>query len=285
MLERGAYRDLLDAFYDAEEPLPIEERLLFDLVGAVTVKEQEAVRKVLSRKWKLTDRGYIQTRAMAEVENQREKRGKLAANGKIGGVAKHQQLLKDKLAIAGNCQANATLNLATLVNHQPSAISQEPSAKSQEPAAPGELASRDGIPTLEVALRWAESFSEGNAYALVISAQMVREWYDARSIANWERPMGQHMRPIADWQADLRDFTKWKGGSEKKGGTAFSPPVGKSNPLDREPSWDWPAGLAEVLAIGAEEAGSLASMGWRQVPGDVRERLLAWHEKRKGGGI
>lgn len=99
-------------------------------------------------------------------------------------------------------------------------------------------------------------------------------WRDGagRVVTNWA------MYVLGRWR---RQQGTWKpGGSdpEKKEGGAVSPLSAKRNPLDREPSWDWMALLLEVCGIDAQ-AGCLS---WRAVPGEVREQLLAEHEKRGG---
>lgn len=286
MLERGAYRDLLDVYYDSEKALPLDENELFELVGAYSSTEQRAIRKVLSRKWVKTDHGYINERACAEMLNQNEKRKKLAANGKIGGVQKHKQLLSATLANASQLPDGTKQILATLASHQPSAISQEPSAKSHQPVLPAGQA-----PTMEQALEWARDFSKANAWGLKIDDQMVREWHDDRSRTNWEIPRGQHLVPIADWQADLRDFTKWRlsgggaaGGAKKEGG-GFSPSGSKwekpgvavrlrTHPRLPEPPCEWRAVLKELYP--AEDYPELKhdEVVWGLQP-DVRRDLEA----------
>lgn len=85
-------------------------------------------------------------------------------------------------------------------------------------------------PTLHEAAAWAMKFNEGNAWGMQIAPEVVRGWHDDRSRLGWEIPRGQHMVPIADWQADLRDFTKWSLRSEPDGRNAGKKRTGAVSP-------------------------------------------------------
>ena len=56
LAERGAYTEMLDAYYANEGPLPAHDESLFRIVGAMTKAEQEAVCKVRYNKEFFTER-------------------------------------------------------------------------------------------------------------------------------------------------------------------------------------------------------------------------------------
>lgn len=69
--EDAAYRRLLDTYYTTEKPLPSELRAVCRLVLASTDEQREAVQVVLDEFFELTDAGWINTRADAEIDAMR----------------------------------------------------------------------------------------------------------------------------------------------------------------------------------------------------------------------
>ncbi len=74
LIERGAYRSLLDHHYATERPLPTDSTQLCRLVGAITKEERDAVAAVLEQFWQLTDGGWINARAQKEIAKADEQR-------------------------------------------------------------------------------------------------------------------------------------------------------------------------------------------------------------------
>ena len=74
--EDAAYRRLLDTYYTTEKPLPAELRSVFRLVLAATEAQREAVRVVLEEFFELTDEGWTNSRADAEIAEMRVKQQK-----------------------------------------------------------------------------------------------------------------------------------------------------------------------------------------------------------------
>jgi len=71
--EDAAYRRLLDTYYTTEKPLPAELRAVCRLVLASTDEQREAVQVVLDEFFELTDAGWINARADAEIDSMRVK--------------------------------------------------------------------------------------------------------------------------------------------------------------------------------------------------------------------
>lgn len=82
LLEDGAYRRLLDAYYVRERPLPVDLRDCCKLARAVSKAERDAVAYVLREFFVLTDDGHRQQRADAEIERFRTKSDKARASVK-----------------------------------------------------------------------------------------------------------------------------------------------------------------------------------------------------------
>ena len=72
MVEHSAYALMLDAVYGTGKPLPKDERRLYRLLGAVDPDEREAVQAVLHQFWALDDGGWVNARAMEEMESARK---------------------------------------------------------------------------------------------------------------------------------------------------------------------------------------------------------------------
>lgn len=74
--EDAAYRRLLDTYYTSEKPLPVDLRAVCRLVLATTETQREAVRVVLEEFFELTDEGWTNSRADAEIAEMRVKQQK-----------------------------------------------------------------------------------------------------------------------------------------------------------------------------------------------------------------
>ena len=74
--EDMAYRRLLDTYYTSEKPLPADLRSVCRLVLATTEEQRQAVEVVLQEFFTLTDSGWVNTRADAEIDAMREKQQK-----------------------------------------------------------------------------------------------------------------------------------------------------------------------------------------------------------------
>ena len=59
-LEHGVYRLLLDELYGTEDPLPLDEIELQNIVGVRTDQDAKALRKILDRYFTLTPSGWDQ---------------------------------------------------------------------------------------------------------------------------------------------------------------------------------------------------------------------------------
>lgn len=74
--EDAAFRRLLDTYYTSEKPFPVDHRAVCRLVLATTDSQREAVKVVLDEFFVLTDSGWINRRADAEIATMRERQEK-----------------------------------------------------------------------------------------------------------------------------------------------------------------------------------------------------------------
>ena len=89
MLEHGAYTLLLDRFYRTEAPIPADQA--HRVCRARSEEERQAVDAVLAEFWTLTDDGWINRRAVDEIERARRKIEAARTNGQRGGRPKKNQ--------------------------------------------------------------------------------------------------------------------------------------------------------------------------------------------------
>lgn len=80
MLEDGAYRRLLDAYYIREAPLPLAPREVFRLVRAQSKQDREAVDTVLREFFTETPEGWTHGRCDREVARFQDKQRKAKAS-------------------------------------------------------------------------------------------------------------------------------------------------------------------------------------------------------------
>jgi uncharacterized protein YdaU (DUF1376 family) len=74
LIERGAYRSLLDHFYATERPLPTDMVQLCRIVGAVSKADRDAVKRILGEFWTHEPDGWTNARALRELAHAGERR-------------------------------------------------------------------------------------------------------------------------------------------------------------------------------------------------------------------
>lgn len=85
MLEDGAYRRLMDAFYLREGPLPADREQIYRLVKAFSKQEKAAIDLILGEFFSLTDAGYTNARCEQELSDTRERSEKARQSGLASG--------------------------------------------------------------------------------------------------------------------------------------------------------------------------------------------------------
>lgn len=129
-VERALYRDLIELYYDSEQPLTGDVTRLCRKVIAATNDEKEAVVYVLSEFFELIDGEYIHHRCDLEIEKYRANNSAKARAGKASAEARRKKkAAKNKQKGTG---VEHTLN-TTPTELEQNPTNQEPVTKNQEP--------------------------------------------------------------------------------------------------------------------------------------------------------
>lgn len=88
-IERSIYSDLIEYYYDKEEPLPLDLKLLCRKIVAVSEEEKQAVLDILAEFFLETEFGYFNERCQQEVDEyqasikNKSKAGRASAKARI----------------------------------------------------------------------------------------------------------------------------------------------------------------------------------------------------------
>ena len=85
-VERSLYRDMIEMYYDKEQPLPLDENQLFRRVLAITDEEKQAVKNVLADFFVRSDDGWRHERCDAEIEAYHAKQEQQSRAGKASAA-------------------------------------------------------------------------------------------------------------------------------------------------------------------------------------------------------
>lgn len=88
-LERGIYRDMLDLYYEKEQPLPGDQRMLFRRLLIISPEEVTAAQQVLEDYFVLTEAGWHNSRCDREIDEYRAgvRNGNAGARMRAWGAA------------------------------------------------------------------------------------------------------------------------------------------------------------------------------------------------------
>lgn len=124
---RWIYRDMMDVYYDSEQPLPLDMDVLCDMLGVSSDEEKEIVRRHLRFKFDMTDVGYTHEVCEKVIAEYRSKADVARANGKLGGRPKGNQN-KPSGFPPGSYKVSVCKQVETgsQTNHKPITNNQEP---------------------------------------------------------------------------------------------------------------------------------------------------------------
>jgi uncharacterized protein YdaU (DUF1376 family) len=131
MVEDGAYRRLMDAYYIKEHPLPLAMREVCRLVRAVSKPERDAVAVVLGEFFDEVADGWRHKRCDTEIARYLDKQAKAKRSAEARWGASKTQ-----------CDGNANASLEPMRTHSEGNAPQSPVTKHQTPEKSGESASR-----------------------------------------------------------------------------------------------------------------------------------------------
>lgn len=141
--ERWLYRDMLDVYYDKEQPLPLEIQDVCDSIGA-TDEEARSVSKILRLKFNQGETGWVHARCEKELENYHNNAETARTNGKLGGrPRKNNPVGFDQVAIGMQSGTNMEPKCnpeesGSQANHKPLTTNQEPLTNKVKPTVPPE---------------------------------------------------------------------------------------------------------------------------------------------------
>ena len=188
-IERSIYRDLLDVYYDTEDQLISDEKVLCRKILARTEEEQDAVRNVLNEFFHRTPDGWYHDRCEAEIEAYRKSTSQKSIAGKASAAAR---AAKREQAINGIPTAvEQTLN-GTPTNQEPITKNQKP----EKSAKRGERIPEDWHPSSE-----DTTFCKTERPDLRPS-EVAKRFYD-----HWIAQPGEKGRKL-DWSATWRNWVR-----------------------------------------------------------------------------
>jgi len=136
-LERSIYRDLIDMYYDTEQPISNDINLVSRKIIANSEQEIEAISQILSEFFTATDNGFTKKRIDREIAIYHSKADTARANGKLGGRPKKSKETQDKpsgLTIGTDTKPTANPEESGLkANQEPITNNQEPVTKEKIP--------------------------------------------------------------------------------------------------------------------------------------------------------
>ena len=191
--EDAAYRRLLDTYYVQEKPLPADLRAVCRLVLATTDSQREAVRVVLDEFFELTEDGWINSRADAEIHAMREK----------------QQKQRDKANKRWHKQGSEPGNATAMPQHQTNdaaALKTDADAMPPTPTPTPIPKEKDKPPLPPKGGEGREDFDEfWQAYPKKVGKDAAwRAWKKLREPKN----VLEAIKSSLDWQRDSEQWTK-----------------------------------------------------------------------------
>lgn len=139
--ERWLYRDMLDVYYDKEQPLPLEPQDVADQIGAQS-DELPLIAKILRLKFNRTETGWVHERCETELDAYRTNAEKARENGQKGGrprknnPAGYQPVPSGMRLGTGLEPAGNPEQTGSQANHKPLTTNHKPIDKVQTNAEP-----------------------------------------------------------------------------------------------------------------------------------------------------
>ena len=223
--EDAAFRRLLDTYYTTERALPADLRQVCRLVLATTETQRQAVETVLGEFFQLTDSGWANTRADAEIVEMKERQSiaKAKANKRWDKHrAEHsnaQNMLQHKENDAAALKNDADAMLPTPT---PTPTPTPITAKAVE-----------RVPRKKQQVALPDGFEPNDTGMSAAKAKGVEVQAELEKFKNYHLAKASTM---ADWQAAWRTWV----------GNARAPLVAVAPTSDTKPQWALDAGFASI---------------------------------------
>ncbi|MFM0088957.1 YdaU family protein [Paraburkholderia sediminicola] len=228
-MERWLYRDLLDCYYDTEQPLPLDVDKVCRMIGAREAQEKAAVAEILDFKFTKTDAGYAQERCDAEIAAYHAKAATAQENGKKGGrppknrkpgapepEAEDNPEKPSGFSVGSNPDAigNPT-ETGSKTNQEPVTNNHSNTPHTPQGGRPSGSRKRDGKPAIEFKTFMANCRESGekpipegdSIFQYAEDAGIEREWLALAWFEFKERHMEKNKRQ-ADWRATFRNYVR-----------------------------------------------------------------------------
>jgi uncharacterized protein YdaU (DUF1376 family) len=155
-LERGLYRDMIDMYYDTEQPLPLDLKTLKRKLMARSTEESDAVDSVLAEFFTETKGGYFNKRCDETIHRYHENQSAKSVAGKASAAKREQARIERLAALNGTsapvelCSQSVQQN-STPVEHlldsvptdtQRNPTNQKPITNNQEPVTSNQIKSQ-----------------------------------------------------------------------------------------------------------------------------------------------
>lgn len=201
-LERSIYRDLIELYYDTEQPLTLDRAALCRKIIARSNEEATAVEQTLSEFFTETATGWYHERCETEIGRYHNSTSQKAVAGKASAL---KRAAKKQEALSGDSTVVEQPLNGESTNQEPLTINQEPVKPLRKKSAP----MPSGFILNEVS----------TAYAITRNLNITDEIV---SFTNWHTAKGSTFK---DWQAAWRTWCDKavEFGRAKGGGTQTAP--------------------------------------------------------------
>lgn len=166
---RWIYRDMMDIYYDTEQPLPLDLDHLFDMLGAESVDEKSIVERHLKFKFDKSDDGYRHEICDKTIAEYHAKAVTARENGKLGGRPKHSKNKPSGFPSGSNPVPSPNPDLTG------SEANQEPITNNQEP-----LESKTLVVVPPTSTEKKPKFDPATMKPSNVSTEVWNDWIQAR---------------------------------------------------------------------------------------------------------
>tara|TARA_R110000787_G_scaffold63485_1_gene142856 strand:- start:476 stop:1228 length:753 start_codon:yes stop_codon:yes gene_type:complete len=195
-VERSLYRDLIELYYDKEQPLTSDEKRLARLVLAVTNDEKAALKSVIEEFFTLSNDFYHNSRCDLELDKYRANNSAKARAGKASADARRKA--KEQLNQYNLTGVEQVLN-SVQTKGQQNPTNQEPRTNNQEPVTKEKKTSRFAAPTIDEVQEYSLSKK--------LNTAGFHDYYESNG---WR--VGKNK--MKDWKASARG---WSGRNNARG--------------------------------------------------------------------
>jgi uncharacterized protein YdaU (DUF1376 family) len=215
-IERSIYRDLIELYYDTEQPLTLDMGALCRKIIARSNEEATAVEQTLNEFFNKTGDGWYHARCEEEIEKYHANSTQKSAAGKASAA---KRALKKQQAINGRSTGVATdveqPSNGSATNQEPVTNNQVNTPHTPQGGQPATSRKRDAKPAIEFKTFMANCRESGekpipegdSIFQYAEDAGIEREWLALAWFEFKERHM-EKIKRQADWRATFRNYVR-----------------------------------------------------------------------------